>query len=297
VTTTATATATATAAAVQPSYSFTPVTKDDFTAQVNLSDFFASLSPEDLKARSNEDGNNPLQSGEHYKNEYIQSYEELTETDKTQLQQIIEAANKLTAKYQNLQQLEWRLAKISSSIEYGLPHTIGNMIVLNKDTLSRPQQELIKTMIHEKIHIFQRMNTAAASKWTELTDFTALRPNDLTSISKDLLMLRRSNPDLDKNIYRHNKSNLIMRQLYNSNEPSSITDSKALGLSQNGQYSPISLTNDLLGLPKNFYCQLEHPYEIMACLIAEMITSQSFTEENKNNTFVSKTSEWMQKEL
>lgn len=289
--------ATTTVTAPQPSYSFTPVTKDDFTAQVNLSDFFASLSQEDLKARSKEDGSNPLQAGEHYKNEYIQSYEDLTEADKTQLQQIIESANKLIAKYPNLQQLEWRIAKISSTIEYGLPHTVGNMIVINKDTLSRPEQELIKTMIHEKIHIFQRMNTAATSKWTEATGFTALRPNDLTSISKDLLLLRRSNPDLDKNIYLHNKSNLVMRQLYNSKEPTSITDSKALGLPKNGQYSPVSLTNDLVGLPKNFYCQLEHPYEIMACLIAEMITRPSFAEENKGNTFISKTSEWMQSTL
>lgn len=278
-----------------PTYPFTPLTKADFEAQVALSDFFTNLSEEDLKARAKE--GTQLQGGEHYKNEYLAAFEELTETDKALLTRVIEEANKLTASYKNLQQLEWRIAKVKNTVEYGLPHTMGNMVVINRNTLLRPEKEVIKTMIHEKIHIYQRMNSASARQWVTKNGFRTLLPSEFTSLNKDLLQLRRSNPDLDKNTYIHEKSNLVLRQLYNSNTPSSIMDSKAVGIPMSGNYNPIPLTNDMLGLPKTFYCQLEHPYEIMACLISEMIAETSFTETNITNDYVSKTQDWMRVEL
>lgn len=278
-----------------PTLPFVPLTREDFDAQVDQSDFFDSLSEHDLKARSKE--GTLLQGGEHYRNDYKSAYEELTETDKTLLTRVIVEANKLTTPYKNLQQLEWRIVKVKNTVEYGLPHTIGNMIVINRDTLLRPEKELVKTMIHEKLHIYQRMNSASARQWITQNGFRALLPSEFATLNKELLQLRRSNPDLDTNTYVHIKSNLVLRQLYNSNMPTSIMDSKAVGIPLSGNYIPMSLTNDILGLPKTFYCQLEHPYEIMACLISEMIAEPSFTETNITNDYVSKTQEWMRKSL
>jgi hypothetical protein len=274
---------------------FIPLTRAEFEAQVALSDFFSNLSEEDLKARAKQD--TMLQGGEHYKNEYKTAFEELTETDKALLTRVVEEANKLTTSYKNLQQLQWRIAKVKNTVEYGLPHTMGNMIVINRDTLLRPEKELINTMIHEKIHIYQRMNTTSTREWVTKVGFRTLLPSEFATLNKDLLQLRRSNPDLDTNTYTHIKSNLVLRQLYNSNTPTSIIDSKAVGIPMSGNYNPMPLTNDILGLPTTFYCQLEHPYEIMACLISEMITDPSFTDANITNNYVSKTQEWMRKEL
>jgi hypothetical protein len=274
---------------------FIPLTRAEFEAQVALSDFFSNLSEEDLKARAKQD--TMLQGGEHYKNEYKTAFEELTETDKALLTRVVEEANKLTTSYKNLQQLQWRIAKVKNTVEYGLPHTMGNMIVINRDTLLRPEKELINTMIHEKIHIYQRMNITSTREWVTKVGFRTLLPSEFATLNKDLLQLRRSNPDLDTNTYTHIKSNLVLRQLYNSNTPTSIIDSKAVGIPMSGNYNPMPLTNDILGLPTTFYCQLEHPYEIMACLISEMITDPSFTDANITNNYVSKTQEWMRKEL
>jgi hypothetical protein len=276
-----------------PSYPFTIVTKEEFVVQVNVSDFFTSLSEADLKARQNK----ASQGGEQYRNEYIEAFEELTDSDKTLLTRIVDEANRLTSSYKNLQQLEWRIAKVRNTIEYGLPHTIGNMIVISKDTLRRPEKEIVNTMIHEKLHVFQRMNRSSAQQWATSMGFRVLLPSEFATLNKDILQLRRSNPDLDKNTYVHEKSNLVMRQLYNSNSPTSIVDSKAIGIPLTGNYNPISLTNDLIGLPKDFYCQLEHPYEIMACLISEMITNESFVEKNNSNNYISGTLAWMRSEL
>lgn len=275
---------------------FTVITKEDFTSQVNLSDFFSFLSDEDLTARSV--GRDIVyQGGEQYRNEYIAGYEDMSEDDKALLSKVVEAANKVLIPYSNLQRLDWRIAKVSTKFENGLPHTIGNMIIINSDVLKKSEKELIKTLIHEKLHVFQRMNTGLVRQWMGKVGFRALLPNEYASMSKDLLQLRRSNPDLDKNTYVHIPSNLVIKQVYNSSAPTSLLDSKALGLSLQSQYKPIALTNDLLGLPKSLYCQLEHPNEIMACLISEMITDTTWAKSNEDNVYVSKTQEWMLKTL
>lgn len=276
-------------------YNFKPVSKEEFTERVSLSDFFTSLNSPDLIARSTK--NKPITSEEHYKNVYIASYEEFTEIEKNILSKVVEEANKLIIPYKNLQQLEWKFAKVNNKIEDGLPHTISDMIVVNADLLKRTEKELIKTIIHEKVHIYQRLNNASARKWVSNTDFVSLSSSDFMSLNKDVLDKRRSNPDLDKNTYYHKKSNLVLRQLYNSTSPQSVMDSKAYGIPLNGGYSPILLTNELLGLPKSIYCQLEHPYEIMACIIADILTNPAYLDEYGNNNFVNTTIKWMNQEL
>ena len=276
-------------------YNFKPVSKEEFTERVSLSDFFTSLNNLDLIARSTTD--NPITSEEHYKNVYIASYEDFTEIEKNILNKVVEEANKLLSSYQNLQQLEWKFVKVNSRIENGLPHTISDMIVVNTDLLKRTEKELIKTIIHEKVHIYQRLNVASSRKWISETDFVSLSSSDFLSLNKDILDMRRSNPDLDRNTYYHKKSKVVIKQLYNSTSPQSIMDSKAYGIPLNGGYAPISLTNELLGLPKSVYCQLEHPHEIMACIIADILTRPSYVDEYGKNDFVNTTIKWMNQEL
>lgn len=274
---------------------FKTVSKEEFIERVSLSDFFSSLNKLDLIARST--ANVPITSEEHYKNVYIASYEDMTDIEKNILNKVVLEANKLLSPYKNLQQLEWKFVKVNSNIENGLPHTVSDMIVLNTDILKRTEIELIKTIIHEKIHVYQRLNGAISRKWINQTDFVSLSSNDFMSLNKDVLDMRRSNPDLDRNTYYHNKSKLVLRQLYNSTSPQSIMDSKAYGIPLNGDYSPIPLTNELLGLPKSVYCQLEHPYEIMACVITDILTNPKYIEEYGQNHFVNTTIRWMNQEL
>jgi hypothetical protein len=276
-------------------YNFKPVSKEEFTERVSLSDFFTSLNSSDMIARSTT--NSPITSEEHYKNVYISSYEDFTEIEKNILNKVVEEANKLLTSYQNLQQLEWKFVKVNSKIENGLPHTISDMIVVNTDLLKRTEKELIKTIIHEKVHVYQRLNALSSRNWITQTDFLPLSSSDFMSLNKDVLDMRRSNPDLDRNTYYHKKSKLVIKQLYNSTSPQSIMDSKAYGIPLTGGYSPIPLTNELLGLPKSVYCQLEHPYEIMACIIADILTNPTYLDEYGKNDFVNTTIKWMNQEL
>jgi hypothetical protein len=276
-------------------YNFKTVTKEEFSERISLSDFFSSLSSLDIAARTTSD--DIITSGQHYKNIYISSYEEFNDNEKNILNNAVGEANKLLSKFQNLQQLDWKFAKVNEKIENGLPHTMSDMIVLNQGIFTHSAKELIKTLIHEKVHVYQRLNSASCNKWIEQTGFVLLAQSDFSTLNKNVLEMRRSNPDLNNNTYYHSKNKLVLKQLFNNTTPHSISDSKAYGIPQTGGHTPIPLTNELLGLPKGVYCQLEHPYEIMACLIAEIVTNPEYANEYGNNDFVRTTMLWMNQEL
>jgi hypothetical protein len=88
----------------------------------------------------------------------------------------------------------------------------------------------------------------------------------------------------------------VIAQIYNTSEPTNLADSKTVQLTLNsyGRNSELlRATNQALGLPDKFECQLEHPYEITACLITEIIVNRNFYNENKNNKYIKSCVEWI----
>lgn len=284
---------------VEEAYGFKILTKEEFKKRVDESEFFSHMTDIDLIARSTTD--RVIISGEDYRNMYFLSYEEFTNAEKRKINNVVQEANKSLSSYKNLQLLSWRFVKVSDRTEDGLPHTIGDTIVITSSLLKQPERDLTKTLIHEKLHVYQRMNRASSQKWVSNAGYEALSPNDFMLLDKNLIKLSRSNPDLDNKTYYHKKSDLVLRQLYNSKTPQGITDSKAVGIPKSvnntSTSTTVPLTNTVLGLPKTPYCQLEHPYEIMACLISEVLTNSTYTKENENNEIVNMTMKWMRDEL
>lgn len=137
----------------------------------------------------------------------------------------------------NLMKIPWVFASTEgSTYEDGLPHTRLNIIFLSSVTMSRlaaDEKELVRTLIHEKIHIQQRLHpieTLALLKergyiqWKERKGIPRIR----------------ANPDLDQWVYIDPATNKEMAAYYTSDTPSSISD--------------ISLTS----------VNYEHPYEAIA---------------------------------
>ena len=131
---------------------------------------------------------------------------------------------------------EWKFALISSAYEEGFPHTREDIIFLSPSILNLDDNMLIKTLIHESIHIYQRYNKREMDEYMIKNGFEKIR-------KKNKGELIRSNPDLDEFIYK-DKNGIEMKALYNSENPNGIGDIK---ISHN----------------------MEHPYEYMAYEIAE----------------------------
>jgi hypothetical protein len=117
----------------------------------------------------------------------------------------------------------------------------------------------MNTLLHEKIHIFQRMYPIETSKIISLLGFKVYS-------TQQSIPDIRSNPDTDSFIYI--KDNTVQTQVYNSENPKNISDSE------------IKIIKGETNWDFDSSYQQDHPFEIMACMVTDFILT------NKNHTLL-----------
>jgi len=124
--------------------------------------------------------------------------------------------------------------------EYGLPHT-RNFIILIPEHILGNTNSLIRILIHEKIHIYQKMYPDDINSWLKTNGFVKFR---VKSKKDDV----RANPDIDNYLYKNSKDEVMI-----------------------SKYNELPFTiNDVKYYPINDY-KYEHPFEFMAYTLEEMI--------------------------
>lgn len=273
-------------------YAFNALSKKEFTDVVNASRYFVHLTRADLVARSHK-------TTASYKNAYINAYTPFSPSDRAKLQRLVLTANAILDKagYSSFRAMAWNFVKVKPHIENGFPHTLGNVIVISDALLhQQPDEQIIETLLHEKVHVFQRLNPLAISQLIRQLGMRHLTSEEMQGLVQ-VRALMRSNPDLNNYIYMHEPSSLVMAQVYNSSTPKSISDSRAIMFRVSAASKASNASNALIGLPNTISCQLEHPYEITACLIAAMLTKNKYIAHEKNNKYIAYTSVWMANNL
>jgi flagellar basal body-associated protein FliL len=173
--------------------------------------------------------------------------------------------------------------------EQGLPHTRENIIFLSKNVLKNDTSNLLNltnTLIHEKIHIYQRYNPDIFAK--------IIKDMGLKELNKATFKYAkyiRSNPDTNDKIYYYDKSgNSYLAYLTNLNI---LGKGKGKGEGEaeaedKGDGANIDIENIMVCLYRNdkpnsindvkqSNFATEHPYEKIAYEIAE-----NFYKNNKN---------------
>lgn len=135
--------------------------------------------------------------------------------------------------------IKWKYGCVNKYYENGFPHTVGGkVIILSRKLLdSETDDELVKTLIHEKIHLYQSKYKDDVDKYLnekKIVYHKERQENDNI----------RVNPDTDNNIY---KNNVFYYMAKFNNNSSSIGD--------------VSYYNN-----DKIY---EHPYEQMAYEISD----------------------------
>lgn len=131
----------------------------------------------------------------------------------------------------NLQYLPWYIGCAEYDYEFGLPHTRDKIIILNRNNIY--DKDLYKTLIHERIHIYQRL---FPDNLIEFLNYYNFQKNSKQSD------LDRANPDTDDFLYKQN--NLLY-------ECKIYPNSKNVFCTQNSS-------------------KYEHPYELMAYEISDL---------------------------
>ena len=136
--------------------------------------------------------------------------------------------------------IRWNIGCVEGSdYEMGLPHTVDHIMIIPIEIVRTFSDErLTRTLIHEKVHIYQKMYPQDVDKYIDSKSFIKVRKRT----ESDRI---RANPDIDDWIYMNKEENRIYSSIYVEN-PKSITD---------------TTTRDQ---------RYEHPFEQMAIDISEM---------------------------
>lgn len=235
---------------------------------INKSVYFNKMSRLDLIARKSG-------SSEDYKKKYYNSLIAFNNADKSKLEKCIKNIDHKIRKYKNVYGIDWKFAKVSNDIELGYPHTLEDVIVLTPKFFELPEDQMKITLLHEKIHIYQR-------KYPLETEELILNVLEykIKSVNSDILELARNNPDI--NNLNYGKDDYVILQIYNSFSPKDISDSRVVKVINNNvqDYKPDN--------QQNMHVQYEHPYEVMACYLPHIIIKGEFVE---------KTNKWMENYL
>jgi hypothetical protein len=186
-------------------------------------------------------------------NEYINLIKEST-TDFTHLEKdkLIRCVEKVNIYFDNIK-YEWFDGKKANAIlwkigcvkgklyENGLPHTRIDTIILSKEHLKTyDDNKLIKLLIHEKIHVYQKMYPNYVQLYIKQNGFIPIRKREMNDNI-------RANPDLDNWIYKDKDSNIYKAQY--KKDPKTI--------------------RDVIYYPSDSQLY-EHPYETMAITIENL---------------------------
>jgi hypothetical protein len=184
------------------------------------------------------------------------SVADFSDTDLKKLSKAVDVANIkiecMTEEYKSgwgwlnwdkLMGLKWVIGCVKGDdYEGGMPHTVGNTIILSKEILKMYDiLSLACLLIHEKIHIYQRKYPNDVKKYMKLNGFKIY----CKKMKRDLF---RANPDLNQYIYEKRG------EIY------------SLSYKNNGK---ISISNVVNRYGKKV-TKKEHPYEEMAYFIEKI---------------------------
>lgn len=197
--------------------------------------FFKNLSIYDLRARK-------CECYQDYITKIIPDFiieSEIIKKCIEKLNQCIQKANiKLRSYSKTFDKIRWKLVFFKgTNYEDGMPHTRSDLIFMPVEhILNASDERLITTLVHEKIHLLQRLYPDDELIITFMSKYK--RVGDKSSIE-----LFRSNPDLNEYIYENNKGQ-IMYYRYKTEYPNDI--------------------NDIIDTE-----HYEHPYEEMAYILSK----------------------------
>ena len=225
-----------------PSLTLKPISflKQDDLFEILISDkdnFFKTFFDYDLSARQ-------VKTLEEYCEKTKNSVSIFSENEKSKIKKCSEECDKYLISVGSsfpgfdgikASNIPWKFGKITGRLyEHGLSHTrLNDLIVLSDNCFSNNDQMFTRTLIHEKIHLYQKQYPGDIEIYMNKNNIIRHKKREYSDYI-------RPNPDLDEWIYKDKKTEFIFKAEYNSKLPKNILD--------------VKITNQIF----------EHPFEKMA---------------------------------
>ena len=241
-------------------------------AVASMSSYWNGMNQTDLQAR----GGSTI---DQVKHTYISSFHNFSFLEWIYLSGVLipRCKKRLAMLYPEFCDLPWIVAIADRRAEGGMPHTIGNIIVLHYRffRIDFTEAQRLNTLIHERIHVYQRLRPNICIPYYASLDFIPYTG----AVSPQLASIRRSNPDIvgryvisdGRGILNNIENNMIMK-LYDSPYGDNSMPS-SLSRATTWLINPLTMEGiKFEGVKKYFIPEYvrddEHPQEIMAAMIA-----------------------------
>jgi len=164
--------------------------------------YIKTLNKQDLRDRS-------CKTQSEYKLKYINNIIEFTLLQKERIKRYVRQASEFLRTVRSpfisnyhMMKIPWVFARTTMLLETGHPHTRQGVIFLPENSLDRPDINIVRTLVHEQIHVYQKMYR---NKFVY-----SLLHNGYKIIGRMSDATRMSNPDVDDRIYRHPSGRIMM---------------------------------------------------------------------------------------
>jgi len=202
--------------------------------------------------------------------EYVSMYknawrnETLGEKQKRWIEERVEEAQKYI-KGTVLEHIPWRISVVDNYIEGGFPHTLENVIVLPIGLITnisdrRSQEIVVKILIHELCHVFQRRYPQLVEKLYIQWGYQKVSGEDSAKNLLNMVRDVRSNPDVF-DVYTKNGKGITVC-LYKEGANDMLSCDKVY-IKSNGDVGGQVILN---GVHNG-----EHPNEIMAEMVPALL--------------------------
>lgn len=182
--------------------------------------------------------------------------------------------------------IPWKCAILVDGIENNLAHTFNDIIFLPITFFEKSSFKRRITLLHEKIHIYQRLYPIEVNKL--FMHYWEIYPFDTIYNRRIQDPLLRSNPDLNEIIYTYYDPNLMKYTIsycrYNDS-PKNISDSYVYTthIDDTSSVSKSKPSDSYYNIITNYSIhQTEHPNEVMACLVPEIVLNNRIDEKTMN---------------
>ncbi len=181
------------------------LTKDEVWDLIDkdYDNYFNTFTIYDLEARD-------IKSIDEYKNIIKNNLGEISGEKRLRLSRMMEEAdrrlNKIRLEYfdgKKCGDIPWRIGYIKNNkYEDGLPHTRNQVIFISDKVIGYNDETLIGTLIHEKVHIYQRLYPEDMERYKDKKGYKVWKRRDIN----DRI---RANPDTDMYIYKNGKDEIM----------------------------------------------------------------------------------------
>lgn len=170
--------------------------KDDVIDLVmgDSDDYVKNMNTQDYRDRG-------CSNGLEYKIKYFNAISELSDHQKEVIEECVTECVKFLKNVSSpfiennliVYETPWKLIMLEDHIEDKRPHTRKDVIFVPRVLFMYDKKTIIKTLIHEKVHVYQRLHRNVFKKSLKNSGFTILNRN----------IRFHPNPDIDNIMYRH----------------------------------------------------------------------------------------------